>query len=83
MYQIRFYPKAKKGLKKITGKYRQRIIIAIENLRKNPYSGKKLEGELGSQRCIRIWPYRVIYCISAKKLLIIIIYIAHRQGVYK
>ncbi|KKS47709.1 MAG: hypothetical protein UV09_C0003G0054 [Candidatus Gottesmanbacteria bacterium GW2011_GWA2_42_18] len=42
--------------------------------------GKPLKGELEGLRSLRSWPYRNVYEIKGKK--IIIISVAHRPSVY-
>ncbi|MFH1030332.1 MAG: type II toxin-antitoxin system RelE/ParE family toxin [bacterium] len=82
-YQVRVKPKAEKELKKIPNPYNQKILIAITLLAGNPFIGKKLEGEYNNHYCFRVWPYRIIYKVFKDELLIIVIRIGHRQGVYK
>lgn len=52
-------------------------------IQENPLSGKKLEGELDSQRSVRVWPYRILYYINQKQRIIYITSILHRKEVYK
>lgn len=82
-YQIRIKTSAKKQLDKIPQKDAERISIAIQKLSINPFIGKKLLGKYTNQYSLRIWPYRVIYEIHSYMLLILIIAVGHRQGVYK
>ena len=72
-----------KDLNKIKGKSNAKIISTLLNLAKNPYLGKKLEGKYKTEWSYRVWPYRIIYQIHRKELVVLIIRIAHRQGVYK
>ena len=81
-YIVRIKPSAEKELKKLPKKDYYRIISAIVAISGNPFAGKKLEGEYRGCRSLRIWPYRIIYRIYQKELLVIIIRIGHRQGVY-
>ncbi len=81
-YEVRIKPSAQKELKKLPKKEYYRILSAIVAISGNPYAGKKLEGEYKSCYSLRVWPYRIIYQIYQKELLIIIIRIGHRQGVY-
>ena len=60
-------------------KIRKKLIA----LGQDPYSGKKLEGELEDFRSLRAWPYRILYEINEKKNRVEIHKIAHRQGIYK
>lgn len=82
-YQVKIKPKAQKELEKIPGKDKERILTAIVGLSQDPLTGKKLKGDYEGYFSIRVWPYRIIYGIFAKKLLVIIIRIGHRQGVYR
>lgn len=52
-------------------------------LETNPFSGKKLSGELKGIYSLRMWPYRILYEINEKKQRVEIHKIAHRQSVYK
>ena len=55
----------------------------MRDLALDPFQGKKLKGELRGQYSIRVWPYRIIYQIYKKELIITIIDVGHRQGVYR
>ena len=55
----------------------------IDVLEKEPFIGKKLSGKLRDRKCLRSWPYRIIYYIKAAKKEIWIEHIIHRQGAYK
>lgn len=52
-------------------------------LSKDPYAGKKLEGELKGRRVIRVWPYRIIYFFNKDESRVEVSDILHRQGSYK
>lgn len=52
-------------------------------LEQDPYSGKKLAGELKGIYSLKVWPYRILYEINENKKRIEIHKIAHRQGAYK
>jgi len=82
-YQIRFEPRAKKELAKIPKKYQEKILCILPDLAKNPFQGKKLKGKLEGVYSYRVWPYRIIYKIYKNLLLIVIIQIGHRQGIYR
>ncbi len=82
-YQIQVQKSAKKQLDKVPDIYRIKIAKAIDSLAENPFQGKKLEGELKGQYSVRVWPYRIIYQIYKKELIISIIDVGHRQGAYK
>ena len=82
-YQIKFKPRAQKELQKIPQKDKNRILTSIVGLTQDPFIGKKLKGDYEGYYSIRVWPYRIIYSILNKELLVIVIRIGHRQGVYR
>lgn len=83
MHQVILSKRAEKDIKKVDNSYRSRIFAVIANLSKNPYIGKKLEGDYQDFYSVRVWPYRIIYEIYKKEVMIYIIKIGHRQGIYK
>lgn len=82
-YRVKLKPRAEKELNNLPQKDYYRVIEVIASLAANPFSGKKLEGEYKGYYSIRVWPHRIIYQIYKKELLIFVIRIGHRQGVYK
>ena len=81
-YQVISPAKVQKELNKIPVNYHRKIIAALVVLSNNPYSGKKLKGERKGEWSLKIWPYRIIYRIKKYQLVVLIIKIGHRQGVY-
>lgn len=81
-YRVKLRPRAEKDLENAPNPYRKRILVALVNLSKNPFAGKKLEGEYCGCYSMRVWPYRIIYKVYKNELLVIVIRIGHRQGVY-
>ena len=81
-YQLRVAPSALKSLNRIPERNRQRIIASLAGIKKDPFSGKVLEGELKGIRSWRVGEYRILYRILRHELLIIVIRIGSRQGVY-
>ncbi len=70
-----------KQLKKLPLSERKKVIRKLELLSQDPLSGKSLRGELQGLYSLRVWPYRIIYEINGKE--IIIYSVMHRQSVYK
>lgn len=83
VYVVRIKPSAEKEIKKLAKKDYYRILSAIVAISSDPFSGKKLEGEYQSCYSLRIWPYRIIYQIYQKELLVIIIALATGKGYTK
>ncbi|MBU4347221.1 type II toxin-antitoxin system RelE/ParE family toxin [Patescibacteria group bacterium] len=81
-FVLEIKPKARKDLDKIPENYRARIIAALDEIVRDPFSGKKLSGKKKGLFSFRVWPYRIIYAILGKELVVLVISIGHRQGVY-
>lgn len=81
-YGVVLPKKAQKDLQRVDSRYRRRICAALEALGSDPYCGKKLEGEFRGYFSYRVWPYRIIYTLQEDHLIVLIIRIGHRQGVY-
>lgn len=73
---------AQKQYKRLPKVAQTKILRKLEALGKNPYSGKKLGGDLGDFWSLRAWPYRIIYEINQKEKRIEVHKIRHRQGAY-
>ena len=81
-YDIIFSDKSLKQLKKIEKRVQERIIKALERIRIRPeLHVTKLIGDSGYR--LRVGDYRVILDIDKGKLLILILKIGHRKGIYK
>lgn len=83
MYKVQLARKAEKNLDRISEPWQGRIIIILRKLATYPYLGKKLEGRYKDDYSIRVWPYRIIYTIKKKQLIVEVIEIEHRGGAYR
>ncbi|MBU4348154.1 type II toxin-antitoxin system RelE/ParE family toxin [Patescibacteria group bacterium] len=81
-FQVKIDRQATKDLEKIPKSYQEKILAVLPSLAENPYIGKKLEGKLKNAYSYRIGLYRIIYKVYKDYLLVIVIRIGHRQGVY-
>lgn len=75
--------KIRKRARKFPLRVEERISQAYRLLKQNPLLGEKLHGELVDYYKLRIGDYRIIYRFDAKKSLVEIVKIEHRQGVYR
>ena len=75
-------PRAKKELANLEDADRVKARIVLEAILSNPFSGKKLTGELPNQYSMRAWPFRVVYEIRKKELIILVLRIRHRKDAY-
>ncbi|MBI5046065.1 MAG: type II toxin-antitoxin system RelE/ParE family toxin [Candidatus Yonathbacteria bacterium] len=83
MFYLQYTAQAIKSLKKIPKKQRIKILKAVDGLAVSPYIGKKLQGELAGLFSLRVWPYRILYVVKKKEILVVILDIGHRQNIYK
>ena len=83
VYLLKLKPGIEKDLEKLPKKEHQKILLALSVIASDPFVGKKLEGEYAGNYSYRVWPYRIIYQILKKQLIVLVIRIGHRQGVYK
>jgi addiction module RelE/StbE family toxin len=75
--------KAEKELNKLPGLFKDRIVKALFQLQQDPFLGKSLLGKLHGFYSLRVWPYRIIYTIYKRDLVVFVVAIAHRQNAYK
>jgi len=83
MYRISIPKKVEKRIKRFPLEYLERIRTAIASLAYEPYAGKKLEGRYADCYSIRVWPYRIIYMVKDKELIVQVIEVEHRGGAYR
>jgi mRNA interferase RelE/StbE len=83
MYELQYKKKAIKALAKINDPYYTNIIEAIDKLAENPRPNgyKKLTGRDGFR--IRVGTYRLLYAIFDTTLVIEIVNIGVRGGIYE
>lgn len=83
-YSIEISRTAEKQLKKLRRDDQRRVVKAILALAHDPYptGSRKLTGYDDVFR-IRVGRYRVLYSVSGKKLVIIILKIGHRSDIYR
>ena len=83
LYQILLRKIVEKTLENLPKKDATKIALAINSLQDDPFLCNRLEGELLGFYSLRVWPYRIIYEIKKKELIIFIIKIGHRKDIYK
>ena len=84
IYKIIIDDKIIKDLKKIDKPWQKKIIQKLETtLTKEPYSGKKLVGNLSDYFRLRVGDYRIIYEILDNIVTVEVIKIKHRKHIYE
>lgn len=82
-YQLKVKPRAEKELKKLPKGIYYKILSAFTVISRDPYIGKKMRGEYKDCYNYRVWPYRIIYQVYRKELVILVVRVGHRQRIYK
>ncbi|MCD6445790.1 type II toxin-antitoxin system RelE/ParE family toxin [Candidatus Bathyarchaeota archaeon] len=70
-------------LKKLPENVRKRVLTAIDELIRNPFSGVRLRGELKGKWRRRAGKYRIIYRIDQTSQLIIFLDVGLRKKIYE
>lgn len=81
--QLALSENAEREYKKIPNREQVKIRKKLVAINTDPYSGKKLGGNLAKYHSVRAWPYRIIYIIDKENQIIWIEKIQHRQSAYK
>jgi mRNA interferase RelE/StbE len=83
MYEVSFTSKALRQFAKLPVEVQQRLQDAIDalELEPRPDGVKKLRGRTNEYR-IRIGPYRVIYTVEDRKLVVTVIKVGLRADIY-
>jgi mRNA interferase RelE/StbE len=83
VYEVRFSNTARKGLRRLRGKDRERVTLAAEALGENPRPrGARLVEGTPFLR-IRSGNYRIIYEVRDNVLLVLVVRVAHRKDAYR
>lgn len=82
-WRVELTDRAKKSIKRFPKDRQRRILLATDKLSSDRFLGKPLRGQYAGLFSLRVWPYRVIYQIIDQKLLIVVVEIGHRQGIYR
>lgn len=83
MYHIKLTDKTKKKLVKLPEPWQSKISRAIHLLSIDPYVGKKLHGDYAGAYSLRAWPYRIIYTINARQVIVEVLDLGHRKDIYR
>ena len=83
-YGIEVTPRARKGLKALPIRERQRVAEQIDALKTDPRPKgcKKLKGREDFYR-IRVGDYRVVYQVEDEVLMILIVRVGDRKEIYE
>ncbi|MBI2384915.1 MAG: type II toxin-antitoxin system RelE/ParE family toxin [Elusimicrobia bacterium] len=87
MYKVELSRQAEKDLERVfrsDKKLYQRFVAALGTIARDPIAeGKPLHGELKGLRSHRFGSYRILYEIRRGELLVLVIDLGHRRGIYE
>jgi addiction module RelE/StbE family toxin len=83
LYNVLLAREAERNLAKIPKSHHRAIFAILTGLETEPFLGKPLKGQFKGYYSIRAWPYRIIYRIEKKKLIVYVLSIPHRKDAYK
>lgn len=83
MFTVFLSKRARKEYETLHEKDQGRVLAAMQNLRVDPFAGKKLDGEHDGYWSVRVWPYRVIYTIEKKIITVTVVAIGDRKDIYR
>ncbi|GAB1390777.1 MAG: hypothetical protein AMXMBFR78_37470 [Rubrivivax sp.] len=84
MYSVEFTREATKALALMPGNLRIRLLTKLDALARDPFGApqvKKLVGQPGYR--LRVGDWRVIYDLEAERLVVRVLRVAPRGGVYE
>ena len=85
-YKVELSNQAERVLRRMAGReplLYTRVARALDDLGRDPFQGKVLKGELKGRYSYRVGCYRILYRVHRHQLLILIIDIGHRRGIYR
>ena len=83
-YQVRFSRAARKNLRRLSNRDRERVIQAAEDLVSDPRprGAEPMKNTPGLLR-IRVGDYRIIYQVQEEILRVLVVRVGHRREVYR
>jgi mRNA interferase RelE/StbE len=81
--RIRFAPEAARFIANLHPENRKIIRQAVDQIRRNPYSGHDLQEELSGFKSFKSKRYRIIYKVEEGRSSVDIYLVGHRRDVYE
>lgn len=83
MYRVNLLNAAKKDLKNLDRKFREKMLHTLHLLEENPFLGDKMAGIFEGWYRVKIPPLRIVYTPDVKNKIIWVRAIGFRGKVYK
>lgn len=82
-HRLLYLPGAARDIRELPAAVAERARRGLERLAENPRLGKPLQGELRPFWSYRVGDYRVVYEIRDDELVVLVVMLGHRRGVYE
>ena len=82
-YRLIYSDTSRNQIKKLHPALKPIIRSRLDQLSKEPFTGKRLERELSGYRSLRARRFRIIYKLNEAEQIIEIHYVGHRRDVYE
>lgn len=83
MFKLLISSKAQKKIKLLKKLHQEAILLALTEIKENPFIGKPLTRELTGRFSFRVGVYRIIYMVDQEDKIIRVLDAGHRANVYK
>ncbi len=83
VYSIFYSRSSRDQIKSLHPQIKPFVKSQIEQLKENPYLGKRLERELSGYYSLRTKRYRIVYSIEHQSHRLYIQYVGHRKDIYE
>jgi mRNA interferase RelE/StbE len=85
-YKLELTRQAESALERIAHREPElykRVSQVLDDLKREPFQGKPLKGQLKGRYSYRVGTYRIIYTVFRNQLLVVVIDIGHRRDIYR
>ncbi len=82
-FKVYISHKVQKIINALPLQIQEKVLDGLSEIQKNPFQGKALMGNFAGAYSFRAWPYRIIYTIRKKELIVHVLYVVHRKDAYK
>ncbi len=82
-FRLTYTAEAKQCIRHLHPAIKQEIRAVVEELRENPFLGKRLQRELNGIFSLRVRNYRILYSLHETKRTILILTLGIRRTIYE
>ena len=83
MHKLAYTEEAKKQIDKFDNRLKRKVRMAVEEIARDPFTGKPLSRELRGLFSYRVEDYRIVYRVYRAEITVLIFMVGHRKEIYK